>query len=697
MSERYQKLFQLEHRLYAPHAPVLIESGLLLLEQRTGSVLCQLCFRSIQDRPIKGLRVEVQMLDEAGNPLGKSVSHRYQELDLRRDGSFGKGRAIVLPDAQAKAFTAHVSQVSFADGELWNDEEQPWSPLPDQQLLEEAFENEKQLEQFIRRFGKDSIYAPLETEELWFCTCGGVNHNSEPRCHACQLRRSALLGKGAAVSSEEPDDMDYEEPSPDGEPRRRGLRAALWVIFAALLVALVVVLLPRLKAAMVGRNTPAVSPAPVASAEARQEPEAEASQEPEAESTPAAEEPSVPTAVPVTEPSMPPEEELRPTPEQEEPESAASPSPEAVISLPAETEEPVAEPEEDPRADAYDKAAALLERAASAPREEAAALYQQAAEAFEELTDYLDSADQAAKCRKEIEQLQELQDAYTDAKALLDDGNYADAREAFLALGDYEDSEDMAKEAVYRKCVALLDFLESHPLKGVTASLSMEAGEESLIFVPREQLLELGTDGMAELNACFGQDPVRFVEDDDPDIPEEELAQAAVELLDSLGDYRDSEEIVTRLLEDAAPADDFFALCAAGDLLGARDWLNKPGNSMEDRDLWLARINRFLPYTGDWKLNVGDRNLVSYIGGGHDSNYNVTCVVILTEEEAILRFLVHPGDKEGPELHCELDETYFYKDRYVAQINPSGNLIVALYPAGNQNPTRSTEYVRARG
>ena len=141
----------------------------------------------------------------------------------------------------------------------------------------------------------------------------------------------------------------------------------------------------------------------------------------------------------------------------------------------------------------------------------------------------------------------------------------------------------------------------------------------------------------------------------------------------------------------------FFALCAAGDLEGARDWLNNPGNSMADRELWLARVNRFLPYAGDWKLNVGDRSLVSYIGGGQDANYKVTCVVILTEEEAILRFLVHPGDTEGPELRCELDETYFYKDRYVAQINPSGNLIVALYPAGNQNPTRSTEYVRARG
>lgn len=140
--------------------------------------------------------------------------------------------------------------------------------------------------------------------------------------------------------------------------------------------------------------------------------------------------------------------------------------------------------------------------------------------------------------------------------------------------------------------------------------------------------------------------------------------------------------------------DAFFALCAAGDLEGARVWLNDPDNSVEDRELWLARIERFLPYAGDWKLNVGDRNLVSSIGGGQDANYNVTCVVILTRDEAILRFLLHPGDTEGPELRCELDETCFYKDGGIAQINPTGNLVVALYEKGKQAPIRSAEYMR---
>ena len=40
MSLRYKKLFSLEHRLHSSLAPVLIESGALLLDQESGTELC---------------------------------------------------------------------------------------------------------------------------------------------------------------------------------------------------------------------------------------------------------------------------------------------------------------------------------------------------------------------------------------------------------------------------------------------------------------------------------------------------------------------------------------------------------------------------------------------------------------------------------------------------------------------------------
>ena len=83
--------------------------------------------------------------------------------------------------------------------------------------------------------------------------------------------------------------------------------------------------------------------------------------------------------------------------------------------------------------------------------------YIQAAEAFEALEDYEDSAQKAEDARQ--------LNAYEEAQALLDAGEYIQAAEAFEALGDYKDSAQKAKDArqmnanqkAYEEAQALLD------------------------------------------------------------------------------------------------------------------------------------------------------------------------------------------------------------------------------------------------
>ncbi len=267
MSARYKKLFSLEHRLYASHAPVLIESGALLQEQESGTLLCQLCFRSIQDRPVKVIRAVVQMLDAQGLPLGKLVEHRYQDLDLRREDVCGRDIAIVLPSSDAAAFTARILQVSFADGEVWA-EKAPWEPLPEQYSLEDHFVSAEEVYRFQRRFGEDCGFYPLDTEELWFCACGAVNANTEGRCHRCRRKRSALLGKGADLPpTEDAEEEEYRaqpflpEKLP---PRIRGF--AIGAAALVLLGILALVLIPRLHGGSTKADTaemPAVAAAAV--------------------------------------------------------------------------------------------------------------------------------------------------------------------------------------------------------------------------------------------------------------------------------------------------------------------------------------------------------------------------------------------------------------------------------------------------
>lgn len=613
MSARYKKLFSLEHRLYASHAPVLIESGALLLEQESGTLLCQLCFRSIQDRPVKAIRAVVQMLDAQGLPMGKLVEHRYQELDLQREDICGRDIAIVLPSSEAASFTAKILQVSFADGEVWA-EKAPWEPLPEQYTLEDHFVSAEEVYRYQRRFGEDCVFDPLETEELWFCTCGAVNANTEGRCHRCRRKRSALLGKGPELPpTEDAEEAEYRaqpflpEKLP---PRIRGF--AIGAAALVLLGILALVLIPRLHGGSTKADT--------------------------------AEMPAVAAAA-VT----------------EDPADAALQA-------------------------AYEEALALQTKAEADPDDYA--LYLSAAEAFEALGAYEDSADRAAACREQLVLLNEavLQEEYAAAQKLLSQRRYSEAREAFLTLGDYEDSAEQADEALYQKALGLFRYVEDNSVRGITASLSADPEEESLVAIPRERLLKLGQEGLRDLEDLFGEDPVVFTaaEEESEMLP---LPDALVSLLEPLGDYKDSKELAAKLPELVDQSDAFFELCEAGELEAARDWLEAWDKPFEDKELWLERVDRCLAVDGTWYFLNGDPSLVASIGGIHEKYYTIVCQVRLSTEGAVLRILLDEQNETGPELFAELDNDCFRLEDgvigYLVQLSPGGSLGVNKTENGN--------------
>ena len=614
MSVRYKKLFSLEHRLYASHAPVLIESGALLLEPESDTLLCQLCFRCIQDRPVKAIRAVVQMLDAQGMPMGKLVEHRFQDLDLKREEICGRDMAIVLPSSEAVAFSARVLQVSFADGEVWA-EKAPWEPLPEQYSLEDHFVSAEEVYRYQRRFGEDCAFFPLGTEELWFCACGAVNANTEGRCHRCRRKRSALLGKGPELPlSEDAEEEEYRaqrflpEKLP---PRMRGL--AIGAAALVLLGILALVLIPRLR----GGSTKAEDPeaAPIAAA--------------------------------------------------------------AVTEDPADTALQAA----------YEEALALQAKAEADPDDYA--LYLSAAEAFEALGAYEDSADRAAACREQLVLPNEavLQAEYAAAQELLSQRRYSEAREAFQALGEYQDSAELANEALYQKALGLFHYVEENSVRGITASLSADPEGESLVAIPRERLLKLGQEGLADLEALFGEDPVLFTAAEEEDSTLVPLQEALVSLLEPLGDYKDSKELTARLPELVDQGDAFFDLCEAGELEAARDWLEAWDKPFEDKELWLERVNRCLAVDGTWYFLNGDPSLVPSIGGIHEKYYTIVCQVRLSTEGAVLRILLDEQNETGPELFAPLDNDCFRLEDgafgYLLQLSPGGSLGVNKTENGN--------------
>ena len=213
MAERYQRLFALpEKNLYTSGAPVLIADGALLLDTLTNGVIAQLKLQNICAKAVKAVKVAVTPLDSVNRPLGEPVPYEYLDLKAERDSCFGQDRPIRLPDAAARAYSAAVTEVAFADNEIWTaDDSAVWEPIPAQKTLEEALGDAELAKQYAIRFGGDCSCEPLRHADLWQCACGAVNRSEEEACHTCAKAAEPLFSCDLQTLAEEKDVRLAEE------------------------------------------------------------------------------------------------------------------------------------------------------------------------------------------------------------------------------------------------------------------------------------------------------------------------------------------------------------------------------------------------------------------------------------------------------------------------------------------------------
>lgn len=185
MSERYARLFALPENLYQPGSPVMILAGALLKDNQTGGILALMKFKNVGTKPIRGLKVRFFPQDLTGIDLDQPLEHQYLDLNAARDGEFGQKEPVVFPNAITRAFRVEVYQVVFADGTLWNQEQNQWAPMPPLQALETALGDKELCKEYQILYGANCRVMPQEDKGLWRCTCGAWNMESEANCHAC--------------------------------------------------------------------------------------------------------------------------------------------------------------------------------------------------------------------------------------------------------------------------------------------------------------------------------------------------------------------------------------------------------------------------------------------------------------------------------------------------------------------------------
>ena len=194
MAERYSRVFSLAENLYTEGAPLLLAAGALLKDTHSGKLVAQLKLKAIRPKAIRAATVRLVPLDSADRPLGEALSYDYLDLNAERDAEFGAKNPIPLPQSSARAFTAAVTEVIFADKSTWSAPEGAvWEPLPAPETPEQALKDAELAKQYRLRFGADTVRMPAVEKDLWFCACGAVNGQAEERCHRCGKARGELL------------------------------------------------------------------------------------------------------------------------------------------------------------------------------------------------------------------------------------------------------------------------------------------------------------------------------------------------------------------------------------------------------------------------------------------------------------------------------------------------------------------------
>ena len=188
-NERFEHISKSTRAMYTPGSPVILAAVALLKDNQTGKVLVQAKFKSVSDKAITAVFVDVRCKDVTGTALEGIEGFQYLDLSAGHNAEFGQKTPIYLPNERTRNISVSVCKVMLADSAAWDAPQgEAWEPMPEQQPLYAEL-GSNLAEQYRRDVGRSTLdgYAPMQYQDLWFCVCGANNRNDVARCPHCGL------------------------------------------------------------------------------------------------------------------------------------------------------------------------------------------------------------------------------------------------------------------------------------------------------------------------------------------------------------------------------------------------------------------------------------------------------------------------------------------------------------------------------
>lgn len=181
--KRYEELRKLQP-IYSNDVPVFLLDGQLLKDRYSDGCLLRLKLQNVGNKIIKSISLRVKTYDAKGNLLDIG-EYNYLDLNSKRDGIIGTDKVFELKNNQTRDVDFKIQTIVFEDDSVLDVCDAKWEPLPEKEVITDLIKDPKMLEIYRSRNGFRTNYIAREFGDYWYCTCGGINHSHELKCHEC--------------------------------------------------------------------------------------------------------------------------------------------------------------------------------------------------------------------------------------------------------------------------------------------------------------------------------------------------------------------------------------------------------------------------------------------------------------------------------------------------------------------------------
>lgn len=172
--------------------PVIIQSAHLYCSSDREKYYLRCKFKSLSDKVISALMVDIYCFDVWGNELPTIRDAQVLDLSPKRDEVFGYTRRIPIADANTRIVNVKLKRIRFADGtiEECSGEE---IKIPEIVSLSEHFSSLELTQQYKYETSEKSSFVPMQIGEFWMCSCGKINADTENNCINCGCTKQIVF------------------------------------------------------------------------------------------------------------------------------------------------------------------------------------------------------------------------------------------------------------------------------------------------------------------------------------------------------------------------------------------------------------------------------------------------------------------------------------------------------------------------